>query len=171
MTKLNDNEYGAFFKTYINAIPQNSGTAIDNLEDSFERAKELFDQIPENKYQFKYAEGKWTIKELLQHLIDSERVFAYRALRFARKDSTDLPGFDENIYVDNSNANERPFKEILDEFVLVRKSTISMFKGFTNEAMLQMGTANNNELSVRALSYITSGHLLHHLNIIRERYL
>ena len=171
MLKLNDNEYGVFYKTYLDVLTQYSGSVTDILEISYNEAIKVFNDIPIEKHMYAYEEGKWTIKELLQHLIDTERIFAYRALRFARKDATQLPGFEENDYVSNCNANHRNFSELLVEFELVRKSTLVLFNSFTEQAMLQMGNASNTPISVRAIGYIISGHLFHHLNIMKERYL
>ena len=120
---------------------------------------------------YRYAEGKWTIKEIIGHLIDAERIFAYRMLRFARKDATDLPGFDENEYVPASEANERSIHGLLEEFTTVRAGTFSLWRSLTNEMLQRSGTVNGNRLSVRALAYITCGHEIHHLAVIKERYL
>ena len=120
---------------------------------------------------FRYDNGKWTIKELLQHIIDAERVLSYRALRFSRNDPSDLQGFDEDWYVGNSNGNERNFEDILEEFTYLRKANISLFNSFTSEMMLMLGTANGSIMSVRALGFIIVGHQMHHLKIIKEKYL
>ena len=120
---------------------------------------------------YSYAEGKWTIKELVQHIIDAERVLSYRALRFSRNDTTNLSGFDEDWYVANSNGNERNFKDMLQEFIHVRNSTILLFKSFKPEMLLINGTASNSDMSVRALGFIIAGHQTHHLKIIKEKYL
>jgi len=127
--------------------------------------------IPEDKLYYRYDEGKWTIKEILVHIIDDERIYAYRALRFARKDSTELAGFDQENYAVNSGANKRSIESILHEFETVRKATISLFESFTDEALTSSGIANGNKVSVRALGYHIAGHEKHHVNIIRERYL
>ncbi|HBS11085.1 MAG TPA: DNA damage-inducible protein DinB, partial [Flavobacteriaceae bacterium] len=111
------------------------------------------------------------IKELLEHIIDAERIFAYRALRIARNDKTDLSGFEENSYVENANSDSRDYQELLEEFSYVRKSTVFLFKNFSKQVMLQVGTIDGNEITVRAIGYVNSGHLLHHINIIKERYL
>jgi hypothetical protein len=123
-----------------------------------------------DKYDYRYAEGKWTIKDIIQHLIDTERVFSYRALRFARKDSTELPGYDENLYADTANGSERKLQEMLTELALVRQSTIMLFKSFSAESLLYTGIASNNVASVRALGFIIIGHQNHHMKIFKERY-
>jgi uncharacterized damage-inducible protein DinB len=119
----------------------------------------------------RYAEGKWTIKEILGHIVDDERIYVYRALRFARNDSTELPGFEQDHYAQYSEANKREITDLLDEFALVRRSTIAFFKSLDNTALMRTGVANGNRVSVRALAYHIAGHELHHMNIIRERYL
>ena len=120
---------------------------------------------------FRYDNGKWTIKELVQHIIDAERVLSYRALRFSRNDPSDLQGFDEDWYVGNSNGNDRNFEDILEEFTYLRKATTSLFNSFTSEMMPMLGTSNGSIMSVRALGFIIAGHQMHHLNIIKEKYL
>lgn len=171
MLKLPDNEYAPFYKPYILAASKSDKGIVENLQDSLVRFFEILSELSEEKQLFAYAENKWTIKELVQHMIDTERVMSYRALRISRNDKIDLAGFDENDYVSNANANQIPFIELLKEFSLVRKSTIAMFKGFTDEMLLRKGTASETEISVRALGYILTGHVLHHLRIIEERYL
>lgn len=136
-----------------------------------DKAKQLFNSITEEKSLYKYAEGKWTIKELLQHLIDAERVFAYRALAFARKDENTLPSFDENEYADNSNANGRDWQDLINEFDIVRQSTVFLFNSFSEEAMQKTGKASNYTIAVSSLGFVIAGHLNHHLKIIEERYL
>ena len=123
------------------------------------------------KHEFRYAEGKWTIKDIILHLIDAERIFAYRALRIARNDKTALPGFEENDYVVAANANNRGYESLLAEYETVRNVSISLFETFTSEELLRLGTASNNSVSVRAIGYIMLGHELHHKNVILERYL
>lgn len=171
MIKLKDSEYAVFYKTYINTLIDNEFDIIENMEASYTAAKNLFENLPPEKQLFSYAPGKWTIKELVQHLIDTERVFAYRALCFSRNDVAELPGFDENQFIDNCNANDRPFGELLSEFDVIRASSVALFRSFTDEMLLRKGIANGNSMSVRAVGYIISGHLLHHLQVIKQRYL
>ena len=127
--------------------------------------------INKEKQTYRYSNDKWTIKEIVQHIIYTERVFNYRALRIARKDSIDLPGFDENRFVKHSNANQRDYNLLLDEFSSLRKTTIYLYESFSDEALLEKGKINSNTMSVRALGYLTSGHLLHHMEVIKSRYL
>lgn len=169
--KIENNEYASFYQPYIQVLLDNDKDIVENLRDSCNKAIQTLDNLDTEKQLFQYAEGKWTIKEIIQHIIDTERVFNYRALRFARNDISELSGFDENHYVSNSNANNRDFQDLLEEFSLLRRSTILMYQNFTNEALLLKGNANGKYISVRALGFITSGHLLHHLQVINTRYL
>ena len=171
MLKLKKEEYAAFYKPYIQALLDNDKTIIENLKDSLQQFEQVLGNIDAEKELFRYAEGKWTIKELVQHIIDTERVFNYRALRFARKDKTTLHGFDENDYVENSNANPRNFDDLLEEFIILRKSTLFLYQSFTEDMLKHIGVASDNYVSVRALGFITSGHLIHHLEVIKNRYL
>jgi hypothetical protein len=131
----------------------------------------LFESIGEEKSTFSYAENKWTLKELLQHCIDTERIFCYRALCFARKEPAGLNGFDEDSYAAQSNAHLRSWKSLLEEYIVVRKSTECLFKSFPAEALTYTGIANNNESSVISIGFLIIGHLNHHINIIQERYI
>jgi uncharacterized damage-inducible protein DinB len=124
-----------------------------------------------DKFDYRYAEGKWTIKDILQHLIDTERILAYRALRFSRNDQTPLANFDENEYVIEANANRRSIQELLTELAVVRQATLSLFKTFSQEELLRTGIASNNTMSVRASGFVIIGHQNHHQRIFEERYL
>lgn len=167
--QLDENEYNPHYKSYILAL--GNVELFEILNDSFEDLLKTVKDISEEKLVFRYDEGKWTIKELLQHLIDTERIMSYRALRFSRNDATELQGFDENWYVENSNGNDRNFKDLVDEFTSTRRASISLFKSFTNEMLTLSGTANGSDMTVRALGFIIAGHQVHHLKIIKERYL
>lgn len=171
MSKLNESEYPAYFKPYIEILGSDVRSILNHLETSLEKALKLFSDLPKEKQVYRYADGKWTIRELIQHIIDSERVFGYRALTFARNDTTPLPGFNENDYVLHSRANERPYAELLNELESVRASSILLYKSFEESDLPKIGTASGKTISVNALGYIISGHLLHHLNTIEERYL
>ncbi|HEY5824506.1 MAG TPA: DinB family protein, partial [Cyclobacteriaceae bacterium] len=131
----------------------------------------LVHSIKEEKKDFHYADGKWTVRELLCHMIDAERIFAYRALRFARNDKTPLPGWEENDYAPRANAGGRSLKQIADEMRHVRISTLDLFEGFTEEMMWHKGTSNNNEMSVLVMGFVIAGHETHHRKILIERYL
>jgi hypothetical protein len=157
------------FYNYIKLVGE--GNIRDLLEEQAQKTIEFFTSIGREKWLYKYAEGKWTLKEVLQHITDAERVFAYRALAFARKDSNSLPSFDENSYAANSNANSREWADLIEEFAAVRKSTILLFNSFSDETLRNTGIASGKEISVLALGYISVGHLSHHVNIISEKYL
>ncbi|MFL5731206.1 MAG: DinB family protein [Cytophagaceae bacterium] len=118
-----------------------------------------------------YAEGKWTIKDILQHIIDNERIQAYRALRFARNDSTAQPGYDENLLADNADTSRRTVKDLLDELITIRNSTVILFENLTDEMLLRTGMASGIKVSVLALGFVIAGHQQHHLKVIREKYL
>ncbi len=158
-----------FYKGYVKLVEQSD--VLQALRISGYRTLELISSIPESKSDFRYAPGKWSIRQVLCHMIDGERIFAYRALRFARNDQTPLSGFDEKAYAAYLNAETRSLTEIADEMQHLRSSTVDMFKGFTEEMLQRKGTANNNELSVGALGIIIAGHETHHCKALRERYL
>jgi hypothetical protein len=159
----------SFYHNYIAQVPQ------DDLLEAFNVQTPAFiqfiDNIPPDKYDYRYAEGKWTIRELLQHVIDAERIFAYRALRFARKDPTFLPGFDENSYAGNAKADKRDWKNLVEEFKVVRMSSEYLFASFDDDQLDATGSANNNSIYVLGIGFIVVGHCMHHMNVIRERYL
>ena len=127
--------------------------------------------IANDKLEYRYDKGKWTIKEVIQHLMDAERIFAYRALRIARQDQTPLPGFEQNDYVQPSQANERSLDDLINEFKAIRASTVALFNSFTDKMLLAKGTASNSPVSVRAIGFIIMGHEIHHCQVIKERYL
>jgi uncharacterized damage-inducible protein DinB len=127
--------------------------------------------VPEEKLDYRYAEGKWTIKEIIMHLMDAERIFAYRTLRFSRNDQNILLGFDDEEYVTYSNASERSRQSLIDEYTAQRQSTIELYRNMTPEMCNRGGVASGNEMSVTALGYIICGHEIHHLQVIKERYL
>ena len=166
---LSTQEYAPFYSQYIKGLGEIN--LLEALESSLKDLTNTLESLSENKLIYKYAEGKWTIKELVQHIIDAERVLSYRALRFSRNDATNLPGFDEDWYVAYSNGNERNFKDILQEFIHVRNATISLYNSFTPEMLLMNGSANSSDMTVRALGFIIAGHQTHHLKIIKEKYL
>ena len=144
---------------------------IEILRTSSEELLEMFKDLSEEKMVFCYDEGKWSLKELLQHLIDTERIMSYRALRFSRNDATELPGFNEDWYVKYSNGNDRNSNDLIDEFTCTRRASISLFKSFSDEMLQLSGTANGSDMTVRALGFIIAGHQMHHLKVIKERYL
>lgn len=163
------NEYSNFNATYIKAAA--NVELIEELEICLHEFIRFVQNIPMDKFDYRYAEGKWTIKDIIQHVIDTERIFAYRALRISRNDITPLPGFEENDYVENSKANERGIQDLLAEFSAVRYSTLFLFKSFSEEQLKRMGTASGTAISVRAIGFIIIGHQKHHQHIFQERYL
>lgn len=168
--EVKTNEYAIFYESYIAQVTKEY-TLVEELEISLHRFIKFVQDIPMDKFDYRYAEGKWTIKDIIQHLIDAERIFAYRALRFARKDQTALPGFDEDCYVEAANGFERTIMELLTELSAVRHSTILLFKSFTKEQLEFTGIASNNTVSVRAIGFIIIGHQNHHQKVFEERYL
>ena len=144
---------------------------LEELEASHHYFIQFVQNIPMEKHNYRYDSEKWTIKEIIQHLIDCERIFAYRALRFSRNDKTELPGFDQDSYVANSDANQRHLKDLLMEFSLVRHTTLALFKSFSDEVLLRNGVATGFNVSVRALGFIIVAHQEHHKKIFIERYL
>ena len=141
------------------------------LSKSTKEFKKLLGKIPKKRIDYAYAEGKWTVRELLQHIIDAEKVFAFRALWFARKDDSPLPPFDENAWAAASRASTRKWKDLIEEFFLIRASTQCFFESLDDEQLKSTGTANNTVASVGALAFICAGHVNHHIDIIKERYL
>lgn len=158
-----------FYHTYVNRVEEE--TIHDALQNSDEKIREELKAIPEEKWHFRYAEGKWSIAEMVQHMIDTERIFAYRALCIARGETASLPGFDENAYAANSNGESRSSESFMEEWTVVRKATLLLFNSFTDEQISRTGTANNKSISVAAIGFICAGHALHHVHILKERYL
>lgn len=162
-------EYAPFYQPYIEAF--GTGDLMEELEISMHEFIRFVQEVPLGKHDFRYAEGKWTLKDIIQHLIDAERIFAYRALRIGRGDQTALPGFEEDDYVLAARANERHLKHLLEEFAAVRHATLLLYKGFSEAELRRIGTASGRNISVRALGFITVGHLRHHTRVFAERYL
>ncbi|WAC02372.1 DinB family protein [Lacinutrix neustonica] len=168
-SQLDSNEYLPYFKNYIDQA--GAVGLIEGLEKGLIEMKAFFLAIPPNKLEYRYAEDKWTIKEVISHLVDTERIFCYRALRFAREDKTALLGFDENKYVPSSLANDRELSDLVVEFCTQRQSTISLFNSFNNKMLICQGVASGGVVSVRALGFLIIGHEKHHQCVINERYL
>jgi hypothetical protein len=169
MTRPDPTEYVPYFGKYISLVEGDDIVAALNTQ--IDDTLAFLHGLSESQGDLRYAPGKWSIKEVIGHLIDTERIFAYRALRFARNDQSSLPGFDENSYVANSNYATRRLADLAEEFELVRKANIYLFRHLGGEDWDRRGKANDNEISVRALAYNIAGHELHHRGIIRERYL
>jgi hypothetical protein len=158
-----------YYHKYISQVKEDD--LMVALQKQTKKIARFLRKIPSDKRNYRYAEGKWTIKEVLQHIIDAERVFAYRALCFARKDSTPLPSFDENLYADNSKAAGRKWKDLVNEFVAVRVSTLLLFGSFDEEQMEASGTASGKSVYAGGIGFIIAGHANHHLNIIKAKYM
>ena len=172
MTKLDLalNEFDPYFWRYIDKL-----TEEILLRDSFRIGKDnviqFFKSIPYKKHDFAYQKGKWTCKEVLQHLIDTERIFQYRCFRIARNDKTALAGYDQNDYVEPSLAQHKTMEELISEFIAVRNSSISFLKSISNENLKNVGVASNGNMSARAAAFIITGHEIWHLEMLKERYL
>ncbi len=162
-------EYAPYAHAYVSLVPEGDLLAI--LATQNKETLALVRSLPEGKGAYRYGPGKWSIKELVGHVTDTERIFANRALRFGRSDATPLPGFEENDYVRNSSFGQHSLADLADGFESVRQSTVFLFKHMTAEASLRRGKANDVEVSVRALAYLIAGHELHHVNVLRTRYL
>lgn len=162
-------EYAPFYETYVSKVP--AGDLLTILEEQHGETQRLLAGIPEAQALKRYAPGKWSIKEVVAHLMDSERVFGYRALRFARGDQTPLPGFDEKTYAAAGNFDRRSLKDLAAEFTAVRRASLALLGSFDTAELARRGTANNKEISVRALAYVIAGHERHHVEILRQRYL
>src|SRR5882724_6045549 len=168
--KPTEGEYPAYAGRYIGLLP-GDGRILTHLAENMASTKKFIASIPQARLLYRYAEGKWTIKEILGHIVDDERIYVYRALRFARNDSTELPGFEQDPFARYSEANKRDVGDLLNEFTLVRRATIAFFQSLDDAALLRSGVADGKRSSVRALAYHIPGHELRHMNIIKERYL
>lgn len=163
------NRVPEWYHRYINQVEENNPQeALRQQASSF---SQFLETLAEEKRDYRYAEDKWTIKEILQHIIDAERIFSYRALCFARKDATPLPGFEENSYAANSKAAARNWNEMVSEFKVVRQSTEILFGSFDNEQLETSGIASGKPVYVLAIGFIIAGHINHHMAVIKERYL
>ncbi len=162
-------EYEASFAPYVSRV--SSGAVLPQLRTQHLETLSLLSSLPNARADFAYAAGKWTVKQVVGHLADTERVMAYRALWFARKDPNGLPGFDENLFAVEGGFAARSLRDLLDEFRIVREATVAFFSGLPAEHFTRGGEANGKYVSVRALAYIIAGHELHHRAILLERYL
>lgn len=162
-------EFDRYYERYVALVKD--GDIISTLNNQIVETLGLLDKIDDEKAAFRYAEDKWSIKELLGHIIDTERIFAYRALRIARGDATPIEGYEQDDYIKNARFDQCVSADLAEEFALVRKSNVLMFKGLPESAWHRRGVANNKEITVRALAYICAGHELYHVNILKERYL
>ncbi len=163
------NTYPPYFEKYIALI--NEETVIDALQNNLQYLKIFAAFIPKEKENYAYADGKWTIKQVIHHTIDTERILSYRALRFARKDPQALLSFDENLYVANTDLSNYSINDVVTEFETVRAATIALYKTFNSQTLLNMGNMAIGQVSVLAIGFFMCGHNLHHLNVVKERYL
>jgi hypothetical protein len=169
LTRPDPAEYAFYFARYVDLVP--AGDIIAILEDQMVSTAALLAGLTEAQGGHRYAPAKWTLKEVVSHVADSERVFCYRALRFARGDSTPLPGFDQDSWVPEAACGQRTLVDIAEELRSVRAATLTFVRSLTDPMVLRGGTASDNPLTVRSLAYIIAGHELHHLRVLRERYL
>jgi len=169
MPKPNPIDYPEYFGRYISQVSEDD--LIEAFENQYAELPGFLRSVSEEKSMHAYTEGKWTLKELLQHITDAERIFNYRALCIARKETASLPSFDENEYAANSYANGREWHSLVDEFLNLRKSTEDLYSSFNAEMLWQKGLSGGNPISVLSLGFITIGHFAHHKKIIEERYL
>lgn len=161
-------DYATFYETYVSKVLSTHPLAV--LDENLTTLKRAMEALDPDKADYAYAEGKWTVKQLLQHMIDTERVFAYRAMRIARGDQTPLPGFDENEFAAAAQVHDIPLRALADELVALRQTSITMFSHFHAEVYTRRGMASNSPVTVNALAYIMAGHVMHHLDILRDRY-
>lgn len=169
MPRPQSSEFPSYFARYISQV------ATDSVAEAVQRyaavLNDFYTSLPEEKADYRYAEGKWTIKELLQHVIDAERIFAYRILRISRKDTTPLASFDEDSYVQNAQADKRSLASLKEEFLAVRRSSDLLLASLSEEQLAEQGTASNLPVTANAIGFILFGHLLHHKAVLEERYL
>ncbi len=170
ISKPSYNEYALYYEQYIELIDSNI-SVLDQLKKNAQSNNNLFKSLSNEVLTSPYSEGKWSIKDIIMHLIDTERVFVYRAMRFARLDKTPQPFFDENEFVKNANANKIPLSKLLKEYITCRNHTLSFFNNLNADQLKACGIASNFTMSVRACAWIILGHELHHIKVINERYL
>ncbi len=162
-------EYAQYYEKYTSLVPE--GDVVETLERQLAETLALLGSVDEERAATRYEPGKWSIREVVGHIIDAERIFAYRALRFARGDRTELPGFEQDGYIEHGDFDARTLRDLAEEFEHVRRATLKLFANLSDEAWLRRGVASDNEISVRALAYILAGHEAHHVNILQTRYL
>ncbi|SDO10490.1 DinB superfamily protein [Paenibacillus sp. yr247] len=161
-------EYTPFFDTYISQVPE--GNYLSFLHSQLDAIVALFSPVSNERGLSRYAPGKWSLKEVLGHMTDTERIMSYRMLRIARGDITNLPGFDQDLFISNTSFDELSIEDLLHDFQTVRQSTFSLIKTISEAAWSRKGVANNNEISARALAYVIAGHAQHHLGVIQNKY-
>lgn len=169
MARPQPGDYGSFYENYVQKVQGNS--LREAIERHAEELNSFYSSLPEAKADYRYEAGKWSLKDLLQHVIDTERIMSYRLLQVARKDDTPLPGFDENTYALQANASSRSFETLKQEFLAVRKSTDLLIQSITDAQLNNAGTANAHRITALAIGFIIFGHMLHHKEVIETRYL
>lgn len=168
-SEIQPKEFHPYYSAYINLVPDIE--IADALEKGLDDVIQFLESIPKEKLEYRYQENKWTIKEIIQHIIDTERIFSYRALRIAREDTTPLAGYEQNEYVPPSKANRLSIEALLNDYKIVRAATISLYKSLDSDMLVNIGNANGNSMSSRAAFSVIAGHEIHHCNVIKERYL
>lgn len=163
------NDYAEYYHKYVEEL--NDDDVLKILDEQLRRNLELFKSIPEEKANYRYAEGKWSVKELLGHMLDTERIFAYRALCIARGEKQHLPGMEQDDYVREGEFDKRQFAEMVKEYELLRRSNLQLFRSFSEKQLNRRGTASDNEVTVLAILFIIAGHDLHHIKVLKEKYL
>lgn len=169
MNRPTETEYAPYYQGYVNQVSESDIIAV--LRSEIDDLDVLLNRVPAEKETYAYGEGKWTIREIVGHLIDGERVFGYRAFCIARGETQNLPSFEQDDYLRTAPYNQIDLEDLLSELRLVRLSNIAMFRTLDEAAWNRTGTANNNQVTVRALAFIMAGHVRHHMNVLRERYL
>jgi len=168
MERPSENEYAPFYQKYVSLIP--NGNILEVMEKQNEQFCEFLAQFDEERADYRYAKDKWSIKEVIAHLIDVELVFMYRAFRFSRNDKASLHGFDQDEFISNGDFSKLTLSELVEQFYHMRKAAIPMFSSFTKKMWIRKGTASDNSFSVRAIAYIMVGHVIHHMRVIHQKY-
>ena len=161
-------EYPPFFATYVDKVPE--GDILQQLSNQIEDMRHCFGALTPEQAEYRYAPGKWSLKDILGHLADGERIFAYRALRFARSDRTNLPGFDQDTYVTSGEFQNRSVGSLLDEFILQRQANIILFSSMDEDTLARSGMADGKDITVQSILYIQVGHIIHHIQVVKVRY-
>lgn len=162
-------EYNAYYERYVQLVPE--GNIYDILTQSLKDTTDFFSNVGEDRANYRYAEGKWSMKEVLGHITDNERIMCYRLLRIARGDTTPLAGYDQDVLINGASFDKCTLAELLEDYAAVRHATLTLFRGLSDEALSRRGIVNDSESSAKAWAYIIIGHEIHHMNVINERYL
>lgn len=168
MARPSTQDYKEFYHTYVSLVPEND--ILEAFSSQTAVTLQFLDAIPEDKLDYAYATGKWTVRQVLQHLTDAERIFAYRALSIARKDPNPLPGFDENEYAEVARVEHRDWMDMIEEFQMVRLASEHLFRSLNEDELQRKGMASNAPITVLSIGYIIVGHAMHHQRVMKERY-